>query len=126
MTRFYEMKGDCRCPALEELWEQIKNVDDAQATAQEYAEAYITDQARYDGDSIFMNALRSRIAAFGKAIEAEQQVFLRKCHDGAFVFVLGGKPLTIEGAAYADERPIMKCATCGTEIPQLKYPGWNE
>ena len=126
MTRFYEMRGDCRCPALEEHWEQIRNVDDAQAAAQEYAEAYVANQAQYDSDSIFMNALRSRIAAFGKAIEASNEVFVRKCHDGAIAFESHGKRLTIEQAAYADERPIMKCATCGTEIPHLKYPGWNE
>lgn len=120
------MRGDCRCATMKELWEQVKRVDNAQAEAHGYAEAYTAEQARYEDDLIFMNALRSRIAAFGKSIEAYQKVFLGKCHDGVIVFELHGKPLTIEEEAYADKRQIMKCATCGTEIPHLKYPGWNE
>ena len=126
MTRFYEKREDCRCPALEELWEQIKKVDDAQAEAQEYAEAYVSEQARYVGDPIFMNALRSRIAVFAETINAYQKIFVRKWHDSAITFELNGKHLTVEEAINAGESSTAKCATCGTQIPHLKYPGWNQ
>ena len=124
-VRFYEHRGSCACPELSALWSQIKVVDEAQKEAKDYAEQYTQDPARWDGDPIFMRAMQQRVNAFGRGIEKYNEMFRQCCKAGHITFFAEGIPVAIDalqdGVSYR-----MRCSSCGTEVPHLKYPGWNE
>lgn len=124
-VRFYERRGSCACPELSALWSRIKVVDEAQEDAKDYAEQYVQDPPRWDRDPIFMRALQQRINSFGRAIEDYGKLFAQCVKTGQITFLANGVPVAIDalqdGVSYQ-----MQCSSCGTEVPRLEYPGWNE
>jgi hypothetical protein len=127
-TRFYEQRRNCKCPSLESLWSQIKNVDDTQIEAQEYVERYVANKEECDGDVYFKRELGLRISKFDEMINGYQDIFVERCKDGLVVFEVDGREIGFEEALdeMNESDLVMKCGSCKTEIPHLRYPGWNE
>lgn len=124
-VRFSEQRGNCKCPQLEELWGQMKKVDEAEEDAREYAEEYVKNQEKYRQDIIFMRALSKRTEKFNSQIYLYQDIFLNRVKEGSIIFEVNEKAVNPEEIS-EDQNHIMRCASCGTEIRRLKYPGWNE
>lgn len=127
--RFYEMRGECYGHNLDDLWKQIEKVDETQAQAQEYAEDFSRNPQKYEQDVFLKRTLLLRISRFDEEIKKYNPLFRDKCHAGIIVFESDGKILSLDEFVDAfDEGKnlLMRCATCKTEIPRLKYPGWNE
>ena len=124
-VRFYEQRGDCECPELEELWDQMKSVDDAQANAQNYAEDYVRDPKKYEKDPTFMRALAIRTDTFRSELRVYHGVFETKALDGSIVFKIDESEVDPRKLSEGDQYSFY-CRSCDTEIPFLSYPGWGE
>ena len=124
--RFYEMRGECYGHNLDDLWEQIKKVDETQAQAQEYAEDFSRNPQKYEQDVFLKRSLLLRISRFDEEIKKYQTLFIQKSPEGVIVFESDGKKVSLEKAVDEERDLRMRCGSCETEIPRLKYPGWNE
>ena len=124
--RFYEMRGKCYGHNLDDLWKQIERVDETQAQAQGYAEDFSKNPQKYERDVFLKRTLLLRINRFDEEIKKYQSIFVQKSHEGFIVFESDGKRVSLEEEVDEERGLTMRCGECKTEIPHLKYPGWNE
>jgi len=124
--KFYEMRRECYGHNLDDLWEQIKRVDETQAQAQEYAEDFSRNPQKYEQDVFLKRSLLLRISKFDEEIKKYQTLFIQKSHEGIIIFESDGGKVSLEEAVDEERNLRMRCGTCEIEIPRLKYPGWNE
>lgn len=125
LVYFYDYRKNCKCSQLNELWGQIKKVDNSQEEAKRYAEEYIKNPERYKEDVTFMNALSKRTNEFNSQILKYQDIFVKVCRKGHVVFEIEGKNINPKKFSKKEDY-IIKCKRCDTRIPFLKYPSWNE
>lgn len=122
---FSRHRGNCQCPNLMPLWEQMAETDRAEAEARRYAEQFAENPEKYKRDVIFQDALIRRRRSFELALELYRDVFAQAARSKGIIFESGGRvvepDIIQEGQQYT-----MNCSTCRTEIPFVEYEGWNQ